>query len=257
MKRLTSISFVIIIICTSIFAQKEVYFSTIKPDSIKVESLKGLEIQLSTEPISLIQNLNTTPQRYSFPLYVGYFSENRIAPSWTLTYRAGIQNNLGCYQDYKYHYDSIKGYYNMNQIEAYKMVYYNNLEVSIGIDPRWYFDFKNKAILGKANLNSGWFISMPLQITLPLPIYLHTATVNQQPSRGIWPKEYFSINASLRPTIGFRKAISSKWFLEGSADLNLSTYYYSFFLSNSLRTTYISNLLITPELKIKAAYIFK
>jgi hypothetical protein len=76
------------------------------------------------------------------------------------------------------------------------------------------------------------------------------------PAAGIWGKDYFSLYGSLSPTVGFRKTISTNWFLEGSAGLNLSTYYFSYSYY-SQNVSYLQRLLLTPEIKIKAAYIFK
>ena len=82
-----------------------------------------------------------------------------------------------------------------------------NLEV--GVEPRWYWGYKKKYLAGISDLNSGWYLSFP---TLFQTILLNTP----EPALKLrLTPNYFQITASISPTLGFRQAISKRWFLEG------------------------------------------
>lgn len=243
MKQKIIVFFIFIVEISTIYAQKEVYFTNIKQDSIKVESLKGLETNLSYEILSSPAQKSSIDKSFSVPLYIGYFSEIRIAPHWTLTSRVGLYNTFGSRPVY-YVSDSVQNNINAD-FSKYKLAY--SLKFGAGIEPRYYLGFNKRALLGKAKLNSGWFLALPLslkttlfQTTEPLLKMVNTLTVE----------------GDLVPTLGFRKAISSKWFLEGSIGIKASSSYnsYTYYATN---VSYFQRISFTPEIKIKAAYIFK
>jgi len=255
MKRHIFSTALLLLFIASVTAQKEVYFNVLKEKDIKVESLIGLDVQLNTEPLSLIQSINNPGIQKNIPLSFCYFSEIRIAASSTLIFKAGVINNFTVYTDYKTINDSIKGnpstYYNIS-----KPVYFYNLALNFSFEPRWYWNFKDRFQAGLSRLNSGWFLSLPVQFVIPTPLSAHTKMLNEYSVNGQWINNYFIINGYIIPTVGFRQALSANWLLEGIVDLSLSTSYSSYtYYSHNISA--FSSLVFSPELKIKAAYTFK
>jgi hypothetical protein len=66
------------------FAQKEIFFSSTPTDSIKVQSMHGIEIESGISLSKLFNPYDPNDKSFRIPLYMGYFNEKRIAPSWTL-----------------------------------------------------------------------------------------------------------------------------------------------------------------------------
>ncbi|NDP20204.1 MAG: hypothetical protein GZ091_03880 [Paludibacter sp.] len=225
------------------FAQKEVFFNNTKPEDLKVESFKGVEIQTAFNPFAIF---NSHRFNNILPLYLGFFSEQRIAPTWTLDYSIGLTGSRFKMSIYNpVFYDSISssysGEYGPNQ--AYKNGY--SLTLKAGIEPRWYWNYKKRAINNHAKLNSGWFVSAPLMYEYSLyssyDQYLNSIS------------NYRSLGyISLKPTIGYRQAITNNIFLEGSFGYGIGLSIYSF--NDKFRCGITNGF---PELKIKAAYTFK
>ncbi len=236
-------SFVFVTSVLSISAQKEVYFNSTPKDSIKVESMHGFELNWTIDPISILQSSNGF-NSFALPIYVGYFNEKRIASNWTLKSTIGFYNVFS--KSPVYQKDSLTGYYYYSSLNnEYRNIY--SLRVQIGIDPRWYWEFKQRYQNGTANLNTGWFLSFPfaLRTTLlqtPDPIY-----------NSGWIPNYFNVNASLTPTIGYRQAIFKQLFLEGSFGIGLNTNIYKYY-NNQIS---LSTIQIYPQFNLKAAYTFK
>lgn len=245
MKRLITI-ILTTIICISIYPQKEIYFSNINPDSIKVESFKGLETNFFFEPLSLLgSSTNLGLKTFSYPLYIGFFNEKAMAQNWSLTTRIGLLNYINGISDYNIIYDSITG----NKLYSFdysKYLIMYRLQLSIGIEPRYYFNYKDRILAGKSKLNSGLFISCPLSLSVPL-----LQTPISKLNYGWYPSS-FNIHGIIIPEFGYRKALSDKWFIEGSLGLSLTADY--IFYSTS---PYFTRVKAATELKIKAAYILK
>lgn len=227
----------LILISVQAFAQREVYFNASKPEDLKVESLKGLELQIGFNPFKILSSNNYyNPTFY----YADFFSERKITPTMTLTYSAGIFGSI--VKSPVFTYDSISGgsyWYGDNS--NYEKIY--SLGLKVGLEPRWYWTFKKRSELNKARLNSGWFLSLPFDYSYSIyNSYKSTPVYNSQSYGGL----------NLKPTIGYRQSITNNIFLEGSfgygITYGLSTYNNKFYglLSSSL-----------PELKLKAAYTFK
>jgi len=235
----------------SVSAQKEVYFNTAKPEDIKVESMQGIDIESSFSPISIINNLTYQSKSGSFPLSIGYFNEKRIASCWTLTTRIWFNNNFIKIPQYISDNDPANFndtmYYSTSQtIDSYKFVY--RLYLGISIEPRWYFSYKNRYTMGRANLNSGWFLSLPVSIGVTI------INTYKQPVSEYWSKQTNYGGLVFSPVLGYRQAISNHLFLEGDIVL----------LNGSIGFSKIDNkfiiypsLHITAGISIKAAYTFK
>lgn len=236
---------VIVFILTSIstFAQREVFFNSSNPEDFKVQSLKGVELQIGYNPLSIFSPYRNSN---SIPFYAGFFSEKRIAPTMTLGYSAGLFGSTYKMPIAHYTYDSISGsYYGYGIVGSYTQEY--TLGLRMGVEPRWYWNFKKRAENNKVKLNSGWFLSMPLNYEYFMyNSYKPTYPLNFQNTY----QNYGHL--TLKPTIGYRQSISKNIFLEASfgygIGLSLANYNGNFYsnLSDS-----------EPELKLKAAYTFK
>ena len=252
MKRHIFSTTLLLLLITCVYSQKEVYFYTTKPEDIKVESMHGFEISSGYNPLVIFRPSYITDNTFSVPINMSYFNEKRIAPTWTLTTRIGLTHsfvNQALYVNYKDSFtmhDSVY-HFNSQRIDGYKFVY--RLNLNLGIEPRWYLGFKNRYEKGKAKLNSGLFLSLPITYSA---ILINTY---QWPGSEDYNNQYIdfgSINISLM--LGYRQAISKNWFLEGS--LNTIGNYFSF--NEYYKKFYLfSSFTFNPTLSLKAAYTFK
>lgn len=222
-------------------AQKEIYFNTTKPKDLKVETLKGVDLQIGYNPLEILY-----PHRYfnQIPYSASFFYEKRIAPTMTLKYSVGLYGST--LKMPVFTNDSILGGYssgfgNKNYEQGY------TLGLRVGIEPRWYWDFKKRAELNNAKLNSGWFLSLPFNYEYTLyTSYKPTYPPNYQP---VTYRSYGYM--TLMPTIGYRQSITKNIFLEGSFGYGMG---YS--LGSVNRNFYSFFNTTNPELKFKAAYTF-
>jgi hypothetical protein len=233
------------------FAQKEIYFTSSPTDSIKVQSMHGFEIESGINTSKLITPYDHNDKSFRIPLYMGYFKEKRIAPSWTLITRIGLNHNFGNLAHYKLVKDSMQMpdsmyHFTSQKIDHYKFEY--QLTLGISIEPRWYVGYKKRSQNENVKLNSGWFLSLPLSVTTSLINTYKSDIYNGLLSY----KTYCSFG--LTGVIGYRQAISKQLFLEGNCQLiNASSQLYG--MNNTL---YMGRIWITPlpSLTIKAAYTF-
>lgn len=235
----------------NIFAQKEVYFNTAKSEDIKVESMQGIDIESSISAISIIDNLKYQSKSWSFPLSIGYFNEKRIASCWTLTTRIGLNNfffsapQINLFKDSATINDSIY-HFTSQRFDGYKLGY--QLDLYIRIEPRWYFNHKKRYQAGKAKLNSGWYLSLPVSTGVTL------INTYKPPVSEYWSKQTNYGSLGFSPVLGYRQAISKHLFLEG----NVALFSGSIGFSKLDNKFIISPLLqITAGISIKAAYTFK
>ena len=237
------------IILLSASAQKEIYFNTTKPEDINVNSMRGVEIGSTLITYSLFSP-SYYDKSFAIPLYMGYFDEKRIAQSWTLTSRIGLSHSFGNLSHYILFKDSMQMgdsiyHYNNTRIDHYKSEY--SLNLGISIEPRWYFGYKKRYQVGKANLNTGWFLSLPLTAAVTL--------INTY-KNVIYTDSYKSYcTFGLTGVLGYRQAISKHWFLEGNCQLiKVNSEIFTRNNKISISQPWI-NLL--PGISIKAAYTFK
>ncbi|HEY5591639.1 MAG TPA: hypothetical protein VIK55_11550 [Paludibacter sp.] len=241
MKRiLFSIAFLLISVL-NISAQKELIFENINAANIKVKSPQGIEVNFIAGPF--------VPDGSSFnsskaPLYIGYFHEKSTSANWTFISTVGLYAEFGTRPVSKLN-------------DSTHVIYFDNtnkntrgLSLGAGIESRWYLGKNERYKTGKAQLKTGLFLSFPvsLKTTLlqtPEPLY----------NQGLFPS-HFNVNVSFTPTIGYRQAISDRFFLEGS--LGLGAYlgigngknFYNYPVSTFSMPT------LNAKLKIKAAYTF-
>lgn len=240
--KITIVTTLLFLFFIQTFAQKEIYFDTIKTENIKVESLKGLEVSLSGDPVIVSKSLSSHSFYPSFPLHLGYFNEHRIASSWTLISTIGLNNVVGWSPKIKIVNDPIRGEY-MAIAEGTQMNY--RLDLKLGLEPRWYYNFKERSQLKKVVLNSGCFLSLPIKASTnllhnPIPI-IDTG----------WFPNYFSAYLSLTPTIGYRQAISEQWFLEATMGVG------AIFGFSTYANHFTTNGKMASSIDLKIAYSFK
>jgi hypothetical protein len=245
MKRFLLSVFVSIICFLCVSAQKEIYFSNIKVEDIKEQSLNGVEVKLSMNPMTFLQNSGYNRNMYSsLPIYIGYFQEKHISANWTLNLSTGFYNNFTKSPEYEIITDSLN-----NRYLTYSGTYINSYSLSfgVGIEPRWNWNYLDRAQKGKGKLNSGGFLSFPLVLLTPV-----LQTPNALYNVGLFPSS-FSVSFALLPTIGYRQAISKNLFLEGSLSAGLS----SAIRKNYNNQISVSSPSLNTLVNFKAAYTFK
>jgi hypothetical protein len=230
MKRLSISTTLILLVLMPVWGQKEVFFSITPKDSIKVESLHGISIGTGINLLSSIRNFTSDYKSYSLPLEINYFYEKCIAASWTLTSSVSLSSNTL----YRSHFYLSNGDYVDHSL-------YYGLGLGVSITPSWYLGYKRRYQAGKASLNSGWYLSLPLGASTNL---LNIPSI---------PVNYVGIGAGL--ALGYRQAISKQWFLDGSVSLiGISSGLYSFKKELYISRPYIS---YPTGISLSAAYSFK
>lgn len=238
-----------LLICSylSVSAQKEIYFKNYKPEDIKVQSLQGVEVRFAVLPNGFIFGNNPNRDILNPSLYIGYFNEKRIADCWTLNSTIGFYNISAKSADWYLKTDSIFG----NQVYAENFKNSFECKLAIGVEPRWYLNYRNRYQLDKAQLNSGLFLSFPL-------VFYTTILSTPEPliNKG-WIPKYFYATTTFSPTLGYRRAVSHHWLLEGSVGLGVQVNFgITEYDANTYRL-YFSSPYINQHCEIKAAYSFK
>jgi len=230
----------------SVSAQKEVFFDTLKVKDIKVQQMQGIEIGSGLYPPKIFMILSAGLKENTIPITISYFNEKRIASTMTLISRIKLQNNLS--NSPVFTYDSINHSYEFSSNSPHKTTY--SLTLGVEIEPRWYFGYKSRYQLGKAQLNSGWYLSLPLQLSTTL---IDTFKY-PQPENLIVNNNL--ANLILSPTIGYRQSVSKQLFFEANLKLASSTLnLYS--INNHVNVRYYPAVTLFPELNFKIAYSFK
>jgi len=210
-KKNSVISFLLFYLSITLSAQKEVYFADKVRDSVSISSLRGVSISLSTGNIETMYNFN-----------IQYFNELKMSSASSLILGAGVINS-------KY-IKSVYTYQDNSTLPVFEYDYGYGIQFNIFAEPRWYFTYQNRYMKGaKTALNSGWFLGLPVE--------LNSSVLNS--------KKKFSVNLLVSPTVGYRYALTNKFYIEAQTGLgfnNLLGDYYRFGISGYL--------------KVKAAYTF-
>ncbi len=232
--------YLVLCICFHLSAQKKDGLTdSIKPE-LKVNSLSGLMLKLESPCVAgygLGRNM---------PFFLNYINESRITPSTTILLRAGVTITPGVFYE-----DTISNDY-MPDLKTGNKVTYCSFGFNFGVEPRWYWNYKKRAQKGKIKLNSGWFLSLPLEISLPLHTMISTPTTYHDYTDQKWITDYFNLFYSLGISVGYRHALSNNWLLEGSFETQAMGDLAKYRQYNSLST-----VAITPQINIKVLYIFK
>ncbi|HEY6914827.1 MAG TPA: hypothetical protein VI413_09135 [Paludibacter sp.] len=122
----------------------------------KVNSLKGIELKFEAPHMA-----GYGPHGNGVPFFLDYIDEVRIAPSPTILLKAGVSITPGFFYE-----DSAALHGEIVDNRGIK-VPFCSFGFNFVVEPRWYWNYQKCAQSGKAKLNSGWFLSVPLEISLP------------------------------------------------------------------------------------------
>ena len=246
MKKMLTFLFIVLMapICN---AQEEIIFNKqdIDKKDIKVSrTLQGLEFNMDF--------IRIFPGRYmgykfgSIETHLNYFHESRIASTWTLFKSIGIGNTF--YNKRIYNITAPSGYGSDVITEQYNY----ELSLNLKIEPRWYFDQRQRYRENKSTRNNtGWFLSLPL---------MFSTNLIQQPVAGSsagWFPEKFTVNIMAHPTIGYRNSFAENLFIEVSAGyipVRSSFYNGAFYMRSAKKVGAFSADSFNSELKV--AYTF-
>lgn len=246
MKKVLTFLFIVLMapICN---AQEEIIFNkqNIDKKDIKVSrTLQGLEFNMDF--------IRIFPGRYmgykfgSIETHLNYFHESRIASTWTLFKSIGIGNTF--HNKRIYNITAPSGYGSDVITEQYNY----ELSLNLKIEPRWYFDQRQRYRENKSTRNNtGWFLSLPL---------MFSTNLIQQPVAGSsagWFPEKFTADIMAPPTIGYRNSFAENLFIEVSAGyipVRSSFYNGAFYMRSAKKVGAFSADSFNSELKV--AYTF-
>jgi hypothetical protein len=168
---------------------------------MKVRSFQGVEVSLLP-----YKSLNTPfdIELFSLSGYVGYYYEKAVAPTWTVRLAAGMHTVYGA----KILFVS-EG--NGSYSSSGQTVYDTYQSYVAGVEPKWHYSFKKRYVAGKATLNSGGYLSLPISIEMRYNEYSSMRNLYGS----ISPKYVKTLH--VLPTWGFRSALSRHFYWEGSA----------------------------------------
>ena len=247
MKKMLTFLFIVLMapICN---AQEEIIFNKqdIDKKDIKVsKTLQGLEFGIDF--IRVLPSLGKGGYEFgSMETHLNYFHESRITSTWTLNKSVGIANAF--YRTLTNENILPGGYGSSTQVEKY----FYNLTLQLKVEPRWYFDQRQRYRENKSTRNNtGWFLSLPLMLSTNLI---------QQPVAGSpagWFPEKFGLEIMAPPTIGYRNSFAENLFIEVSAGyipVRSSFYNGAFYMRSAKKVGAFSADSFNSELKV--AYTF-
>jgi hypothetical protein len=227
------------LVSIQIMAQKEL--KSFDSTEFKVNSLKGIELKIESPYASSFQPLSSN----GVPLHFNFVNEKAIGSSSTLLLKAGINVTPGVfYEDTTNNNEFILG-----QKIGHK-VPFCSFGFNFGAEPRWYWNFQKKAHAGKARLNSGWFLSLPLEVNFPQVAMLYGPTIRYE--KADWITEQIILLYSLGISTGYRFALSERLYLESSLEIQASGDWTKY--GDFDRWWPIG---IMPQLEIRLNYTFK
>ena len=247
MKKMLTFLFIVLMapICN---AQEEIIFNkqNIDKKDIKVsKTIQGLEFGMDF--IRILPSSGKGGYEFgSMETHLNYFHESRITSTWTLNKSVGIANAF--YRTLTNENILPGGYGSSTQVEKY----FYNLTLQLKVEPRWYFDQRQRYRENKSTRNNtGWFLSLPLMLSTNL---------FQQPvvsSISGWFPEKFTVNIMAPPTIGYRNSFAENLFIEVSAGyipVRSSFYNGAFYMRSAKKVGAFSADSFNSELKV--AYTF-
>lgn len=221
MKRFFVFLLSVILITVSVFSQKVVRFTNVDKDSVRVQSMQGINLNIE-------KNFES-----HFPFYfgiwgrIGYFNEFSIGKISTLTFSGDISINR-----------TIKNFENTfnqdNIIINQHITYGAGIYAGLSADYRLYLFYINRVLKGKnSKLNSGIFLSLPASLTTSDLIPVKDSPFDT----GIRLTPYLS------PGIGYRYAFSDHFFIEGKAGF-------------SIYGLELGEFYMTPNINLRASFTF-
>lgn len=215
----------------SAFSQKEIYFNATKSEDIKVQTISGFELKM--EKKFLFDRFDYSSSKV-FDFNLGYFHEKQLSKSISLIGTIELKSIIGKTKKYQF-VDSVS-------VISNNFTPYYGINLNLSLEPRWYFGYEKRFQLGKALLNSGWFLSLPVRL---VPLQVSTPYFIGDNYPGVI---YHRIDLDISPTLGFRQAITKNIFVEAEGSLTLNNISF-LFLENAGVFSYL-----VPTLDIKFAY---
>lgn len=171
---------------TALFAQQEIFLDNTPKEKIKLNNIRGVDFSTS---IMSDEYYPFDPFHVDIHYQFNYFQELRLFSSFGVVLKGGMKMNRRLMikrevNDYRDQHTQLleNSLFNSTFGEAHLVV-----------EPRWYFSYFYRQKTGKASLNSGWYIGIPLELNSNLTSYLSLST---------------------NPSLGFRQAISKNLFIE-------------------------------------------
>jgi hypothetical protein len=175
---------------TSLFAQQEIYLDNTPKEKITLNNVRGVEIS---------GNIITDGSDLFNPFYMdlnyqfNYFQELRLFSSVGIILKGGVTLQRRLFmKDYPSYSDNDQYSALSKAIDYFSKRTFG--EAHVVVEPRWYFSYFYRQKEGKATLNSGWYIGMPIELYSDLNTYY---------------------GFRLNPSLGFRQAITKSLFIEG------------------------------------------
>ena len=247
MKKMLTFLFIVLMapICN---AQEEIIFNKqdIDKKDIKVsKTIQGLEFGIDF--IRILPSSGKGGYEFgSMETHLNYFHESRIASTWTLNKSVGIANAF--YRTLTNENILPGGYGSSTQVEKY----FYNLTLQLKVEPRWYFDQRQRYRENKSTRNNtGWFLSLPLMLSTKL---MHQPVAG---SPAGWFPEKSGLEIMAPPTIGYRNSFAENLFIEVSAGyipVRSSFYNGAFYMRSAKKVGAFSADSFNSELKV--AYTF-
>lgn len=194
-KRILLILVVILLINNISFAQQEVYISSNKE---RVESLHGFQLGLAG-----LAEFNSITS-YNLKCSGAYFYE------WAIVHPISVVFS-----------GSLSSYY--RQASGIVIPMFNNLDIYLQAEPRYYFSLAHRVSTDRGGLNSGWFAALPLSLSTPL-VFAKTYRLNGKVQRSSGYDGGIIISYGAGLNVGYRYAASNNIFIEGM----LGGYYQSY-----------------------------
>ena len=247
MKKMLTFLFIVLMapICN---AQEEIIFNKQNIDKKDIKASKTIQgLEFGMDFIRILPSLGKGGYEFgSMETHLNYFHESRIASTWTLNKSVGIANAF--YRTLTNENILPGGYGSSTQVEKY----FYNLTLQLKVEPRWYFDQRQRYRENKSTRNNtGWFLSLPLMLSTNLI---------QQPVAGSpagWFPEKFTADIMAPPTIGYRNSFAENLFIEVSAGyipVRSSFYNGAFYMRSAKKVGAFSADSFNSELKV--AYTF-
>ena len=206
MKKMLTFLFIVLMapICN---AQEEIIFNKQNIDKKDIKASKTIQgLEFGMDFIRILPSSGKGGYEFgSMETHLNYFHESRITSTWTLNKSVGIANAF--YRTLTNENILPGGYGSSTQVEKY----FYNLTLQLKVEPRWYFDQRQRYRENKSTRNNtGWFLSLPLMLSTDLI---------QQPVAGSsagWFPEKFTADIMAPPTIGYRNSFAENWFMEAN-----------------------------------------
>jgi len=227
----------IIIVNIHIVAQGEK--RNIDSTVLKVSSLKGIELKIEFPYFSSYLPLNST----GIPLFFNFINERTLSSSSTIVLKAGINVTPGIFLE-----DTTSSLAINPNLETGHKVPYCLFGFNLGAEPRWYWNFKKRAKTGETKLNSGWFLSSPIEINFARVALLSGSTIRPKE----WITDQIILLYSLGVSTGYRFTLSEKLYLESSFEIQATGDWVKY---DDFDRWY--PIQVIPQLEIRLGYTFK